>query len=215
MSLPYFLPDLVEELNGCLTKDPIVPSTLRRMFLLLIRGHWSDPENFGPGLSDSLKCLHWSPDPGDSTVDIELGGSINQDVGEHVIWITVGNYRFTKVTFGNRADYGEENATEYRTMPCQCQILFRHEAPTVDQAYDMAWTTFCFLLGFTDPILLALGGAAASFTPELIGEPQLKEESPAKRIRVDVGARLDINLTVATVLESHTLKAYSLPLTVT
>lgn len=203
---PHFLKDLQLEIDDCASTGQLVPSTLRRFFLLLVRGHWASASNFGEPLGKSLGCLEWDPDNEARLIDIELGGTDADGERSHRIWIDIGNYRFRKVSFGNRAEYEEDNATEYHALPCSCQLLIRHEAPSLDVAYDMAWTTFCFLLGFTDPILLGLGGDGASFSPELVGEPVRIKDEPKNRIRVDVGARLDINLAVATTEESHLLK---------
>lgn len=208
---PHFLPDLVRELDGCANRGPLVPSSLRRFFLLMLRAHWSDASNFGPDLEDSLGCLTWSPDESERQLEIELAGSILPGTRSHLLWVSLNNFRFRRLAFGHRSDdFEPDNATERYVIAGSCQLLLSHEAPSADQAFDMAWTTLCFLLGFHESILDALGGEGASFTPELLGEPQLKEPSPKTRIRVDVGCRLDINLAVATTLESHRLKLASL-----
>ena len=43
MSEPYpvFLPDIWSELQDCANQAPLLPSKLRRYFLLLLRAHWS------------------------------------------------------------------------------------------------------------------------------------------------------------------------------
>ena len=208
--LPQFLKDIQLEIDDCASQAPLVPSSLRRFFLLMLRGHWSSAANFGPTLEDSLSCLTWNPDPNERQIDIELAGTTVTGGRQYTIWVSIGNFKFRQLSFGKRSDdFESDNATERYVVACSCQLLIRHDAPAVDTAFDMAWTTFCFLLGFNEVIVNALG-EGASFTPEVLGEPKLEEQSPKSRFRVDVGARLDINLAVATTVESHRLKLVSL-----
>lgn len=205
MSAPYpvFLPDIWSELQDCANQAPLLPSKLRRYFLLLLRAHWSDAGNFGPDLAESFKCLTW--EPGGTRLGIELQGTAGANL-QNMIWVALGNVQGKPVSFGNRAEYNPDNATERYVMPCTLQLLVRHDSPSLDQSFDMAWSTFCFLLGFQESILDGLGGEGASFRPQLVGEPQQQEDRPTARFRVDVGAVLSVNVAVATTVESHRLK---------
>lgn len=202
---PHFLPDIYAELRVCAAAAPLTPSKLRRFFLLMLRAHWSDSGNYGPDLEDSLACLEWAPDAKDFRV--ELQGSSIPEATTHAIWIGIGNIQGRQFAFGNRSnDFSEDNATEVFVEPCTIALKVRHEAPTLDTALDMGWSTFCFLIGFKDSIIDALGGEGASFQPRLVGEPDFKDPGPKKRFVVDVGAVLSVNVSVATTLESHRLK---------
>jgi hypothetical protein len=207
-NLPYptFLPDLCRELEACEQLAPLTPSELMRYFLLLLRGHWACPESFGPKLSRTLAPLAWNPDPLTRDINIELAGA--QDIGtkNHMIWLTLGNFRFRKLTLGNRGRFEENNAEESYVVGCTCQLLVRHEAPTLMVASDMAWTSFSFLLGFQEGILAAVGGDGAAFDPELLADPQQTAKTSLESFRVDVGCKLSLNVAVATTVESHILK---------
>ena len=205
-SLPYptFLPDLCRELVDCEDHAPFTPSELERYFLLLLQAHWSCPESFGPKLSATLAPLAWNPDPLKRDISIELDGAENVGTKKHMLWITVGNYRFQKLAMGDDGGGSENNAEDTLVVGCNCQLLVRHEAPSRTYAQDMAWTTFSFLLGFKRGILSATGGSA--FNPKLLGEPQMTKPFPARSFRVDVGCELSLNVAMATTVESHTLK---------
>ena len=207
---PHFLPDLYNELAGCAAQSPLVPSKLRRFFLLLLRAHWSDAGNFGPDLQESLGCLEWAPTG--SKMGVELQGAQNVDTLRHMVWVRLGNFQARQVAFGNRGTASEDGATERYIMPCTAQLLISHDSPSIDESFDMAWSTFCFLMGFQDSIIDALGGEGAGFKAQLVGEPQQAEISPKERFRVDVGASLSVNVAVATTLESHRLKRIALTL---
>lgn len=205
-TLPYptFLPDLCRELDECEVQAPFTPSELERYFLLLIRAHWSCPESFGPKLSETLKGLAWRPDPLQRNIAIELDGS-TEAMKPHMIWLAVDNFRFRKMSLGNRADPGDvDNSVENYVVGCDCQLLAKHEAPSRATAKDMAWTTFSFLLGFSEGIMATTG--ASAFLPELLGAPQKEAPAPQTRFRVDVGCKLSLNVAVATTVESHLLK---------
>lgn len=205
---PHFLPDLFEELQGCATQSPLLPSKLRRFFLLMLRGHWSDSANYGPDLEESLKCLTW--EPGGSRLGVELTGTPVTPTLQNAIWVQLGNFQARQVAFGNRGEASEDNATESYVMPCTAQLLINHDSPTLDQSFDMAWSTFCFLMGFQDSIIDALGGPGAGFKVQLVGQPSQESTVPKSRFRVDVGASLSVNVAVATTLESHRLKRIAL-----
>lgn len=208
---PHFLPDIYNELCGCVTQTPITPSKLRRFFLLMLRGHWSDPGNYGPDLQQTLSCLYWHPDgPPSGSLGVELQGAKDVTTLQNMLWVTLGNFQARQVAFGHRGTLATDNATQTYVMPCTAQLLINHDAPSIDQAFDMAWSTFCFLLGFHESILDALGGEGAGFKVELVGEPRLSEPLPKDRFRVDVGASLSLNVAVVTTLESHKLKRVAL-----
>jgi hypothetical protein len=203
---PHFLEDIYHEMEDCANAAPLVPSQIRRLFLSLVRAHWSDAENHGPNIMETLRCLTWNPDPGLSMLQIELAGSENQLSPTHAIWLNVGNYRFENRVMGGRTDPDEDNARETYTMFGNCQVLVSHEAPTMDQALDMAWSTLGFFIGFRESILDALGGEIAQFYPEILGEPKMQSPTPKGMFRVDVGAKLAINVSVSAVFEDHKLK---------
>lgn len=205
---PHFLPDLYEELQGCAVQSPLLPSKLRRFFLLMLRAHWSDSANYGPDLQNTLSCLTW--EPGGDRLGVELQGTPVANTLQNSIWIQLGNFQARQVAFGNRADASEDNATESYVMPCTAQLLINHDSPSIDQSFDMAWSTFCFLLGFQDSIIDALGGPGAGFKVQVVGEPRQDAIQPKSRFRVDVGASLSVNVAVATTLESHRLKRIAL-----
>jgi hypothetical protein len=202
--LPHFLEDIGHELKAIECAEMFTPSKVRRYFLLLLQTHWSSRANWGPDLADSLGCMEWSP-TGDTGVDIQLYGATKLKDSVPGISIKFGNVQGAQKTFGNRTDgYEEDNATELLELPCTSQLLFTHYAATTDQAYDMAYSTFCFLLGFAEPIMGTIG--ASGFAPQLMGEPNMLEQDPDPRFRVDVGAQLNFNVAVATTVESHRLK---------
>jgi hypothetical protein len=208
---PHFLPELYNELYGCVAHKPATPSNLRRFFLLMLRGHWSDAENYGPDFEETLGCLEWAPDNA-GKLGVELQGAKDVVTKQHMIWVSLGNFRTDQVVFGNRASRSEDNATQHYAMPCKAQLLVSHDAPSLDQAMDMAWSSFCFLMGFQDSILEGLGGDGAGFRVELVGNPEQRELAPKDRFRVDVGAALSLNVAVATTIESHKLKRVALTL---
>jgi hypothetical protein len=203
---PHFLPELYEELQGCVAQTPMSPSKLRRYFLLLLRGHWSDAQNYGPDISENLACMEWNPDARQSTISVELQGTDNPDQKVPAIWVKLGNFQFKHTSFGDLAEIEQDNATKIIVMPATAQLLIKHEAAALDTAYDMAWSTLCFLMGFQEAVRAGLGGSMAAFKPQIVGEPIREEKQPQTRFRVDVGAQLSLNVAVTTTLESHKLK---------
>jgi hypothetical protein len=210
VSLPHYLPDLYSQLAGHATDacGTLSPSRMRRVLLLFLRGHWSGPQNH-PADLETLQCLHWDPNPADRKVEVELQGAQVGASAPHAIWLAVGNFQFNERVLDSISGVTDDNTTEYRTLIGTCQVLISHEAPYLDQAYDMAWSDLCFMLGFIPSIRDALGGESLSIKPKVLGEPQLKQPEPKTNYRVDLGLEFDITLGVATQLESHLLKHVS------
>ena len=176
------------------------------MFLLLTRGHWSSPNNHGPDLEDSLSCLTWNPDKKLSKLSVELDGTdAAKSANDAAIFIKVGNFRFEKITFGARQDISDDNATVVYAYPTKCQVLFIHEHESQDVAFDMAWSTFAFLSGYAEAVTDIIG-QEAHIKPEVIGSPNLAEQGPDDRYRVDFGMELEVSICVSTTVESHRLK---------
>lgn len=205
---PHFLPDLAREIESLRAPDCdsyLSPSGLRRMFLLMIRGHWSSGGNYGPDFEESLKCLEWSPVPGEGTIDIELDGTPAADEANvPAIFVSLGNFRFRKLHLGNQTEVSLDNSKVIYTVGASAQLLVRHVARSLDTAFDMGWSTLCFLLGFNEALVEIMGNEA-SMQPELIGEPLMESAPPQTEFRVDVGVTLNVNLSVATTVESHVL----------
>lgn len=204
----HFLKDIVEEVNSL--RDPckdtfLSPSGVRRLFLLMLRGHWSAGSNHGADLKDSLSCLYWSPE-NDRPLDIELQGSETAaDAGDNAIFIKVGNFQFKRVSFGARSAVSEDNAEVIYTYPATCEAIFGHHHKNLDTAFDMAWSTFSFFSGYAEPISDAIG-LSTKLDPLVVGEPNLVEDDPQQRYRVDFAMRITLNVSVSTTQESHRLK---------
>lgn len=207
---PHFLPELYNELDGCATRQSVTPSKLRRFFLLMLRGHWSDVGNYGPDLEDSLSCLYWRPDK-EKTLGVELQGNMDADQLQNMVWVALGGFQVRgKLTFSNLTAISEDNATTTQVIPVTASLNVHHDAPHLDQAFDMAWSSFCFLQGFQPSILDALGNEGAAFDVQAVQEPKQEEKIPKGSFRVDVLAALSLNVAVDTTLESHRLKRVAL-----
>lgn len=202
---PHFLPDLYQEMMDLRDTCRWTPARLSRFFLLLLRAHWSARENHDQGLREQFECLNWDPDPDKSGLQIELAGNKNLINAPHAIRVQIGNFRFARDTIGNRSGVEGDHATVYRTLAGNCELLIQHEAPDAEIASDMAFSTLCFILGFTETILDALGGEGQGFDPKLMGEYQAAQPDPKKTFRVDVGCDISLTLGVATTEESHRL----------
>jgi len=205
----HFLADLVHEVNSL--RDPckdtfLSPSGLRRLFLLMLRGHWSSGDNHGADLKESLSCLAWNPDAKQRTLDVVLGGTSEaKKASDSAIFVKVNNFRFTKTTFGARSYVSDDNAEIVCTYPTSCQVLFTHEHAFLDTAFDMAWSTFGFFSGYADAISQAIG-LETSLEPQVLGEPTQAEAKPQDRYRVDFGMEIKLHVSVSTTEESHRLK---------
>lgn len=198
---PLFLEKLGQELYE-VSCSPLTPSSIRRYFLLLIRSHFSDPDNYGEDLSESLGCLWYNPDEQGAPLDVRLTGVSGNK--RHEVVVGLHNIRGKSLVFDDVTGVSEDNSVVTRTMPTTAELSIKHVSPSADTAMDMAWTNLCFLLGFKEPIRSSIGLSGMK-----IGGLQsvAEEEKPPKpRFRVDLKVELIFNCSVATTQEGHRLK---------
>lgn len=194
-----------EQFFECLRK-PINSVTLRRVFLLMMRVHWSDTHNFGD-LKDELSCLVYSDEAG-SRLDVILDYMFDskQTTSYPAIILGFGDMTTKKNSLDNYAGISEDYAAKYYALPTSIPLKISHIHSNADTAAAMAESTATFLLGTREPMMQRLNLRAFDITS--ISAVNLYEKAPSRYFKVEVSAQLDFNMAVTVNLEGHRLKKF-------
>ena len=213
---PQFRLHSLEQEIGCESAAfmrHVRPSSLRRLMLLLTRGHWSSPYNHGPqGPDDPLACLQWNEQEKDSNLTVALFGTDEAKKARNAaIIVRVGNFLLAQLNTEGGALLSEDNAQSSNVFQVTCQGLWACQHPSPDVAADMAWSTFGFFGGQARAISHLIGDDVV-LRPEVVGDFAEVSPEPDVRYRVDFGMKIQFNLLVSSIEESHRLKNFFIDL---
>lgn len=124
------------------------PRTVRSVFLMLTRLHWSDPENYGLA-KVKLGKLVWHREATARTlhIDLDYNYDVNSKSPRPAIFVGTNDYLFSKVAMDNRETLSEDNADDNYIKIAATQVIVRHLGTTPDETLEMADLTSQFFLG--------------------------------------------------------------------
>lgn len=197
------------ELFNCMS-EPLNGSSLRTIFLLLTRAHYSDSKNFGY-LEEQLKCAVWDADHSKSTLEIDPSYQydINRDSRKPGIYVGVDQpSQFSKTDLNSRQGNLPDNSGFFSGQLLRTVLSFIHVFESADQALLAADCTTSFFVGVKESLRRKLN--ISSFEPVAIGAPTLIEKTPERFFRVDVTFGIAFNYSVLVNIESHRLKKFAI-----
>lgn len=202
-----------EVLDFLKTTYQLDPVSLRRIFLLLLRNHYSDPGAHFGLVPDAFKTFKYADDPSDRVVDIDLDYLYAQHTMGRVPAIYVG---LDDVAFGNvnvldqYAGASDDRATQSYADTARTHLIALHRAKTPDEALSMGVVTFGFLNGIRQLLQARLG--LHSFLVTGLTKPVTvkgEDGSNEKEYSVRVNAHLSFSSDWSTNVESHRIKKIS------
>lgn len=186
---------------------PFTMTALRRIFLLLMRFHFSDSNNYGD-LRDVLKNLIWTEVPETTAMDVELMGVFNPSilVRRPAVYVGFQNMKFNKNVVGDYAGQSADTSAHYLVKTVDTQLVVRSVAQDEDMVSAMSDTALAFLFGMRDMLFNKLRPQMRSLDVTAMEDPKLVEKSPERRFQCDVITTLNFNYTIDVSLESHPVK---------
>lgn len=179
------------------------PVRARRIFLMLVREHFSDPLNY---LDASIASLYYSKD-NSRTLDVELDFTYDsEDIGKKpVIYVGTGPYRFKKQAIGNYEDASYDNSTTQTTTECLTNVFIRHISTSSDLSLSLASQTSQFLGSVRDLLWNEVPGILVYEVSELT-PPTLIDPEKVKVFQSNVNVTLGFNMTWISRIESLRIK---------
>lgn len=186
----------------------LTPVTIRGIFLMLTRLHWSDPNYYGASKA-KLGTLIWSKDQKVRTllVDYDYNYDPARSDLRPAIYTGTADYDFRRVVSDNRHSQTDDRAAESYGMISSTNIIIRHIGATPDESLAMADLTGQFFLGMRKLIQEAL--KVHGFEVIKIAASKPFERAPAsadQQFMVDLIMNLQYNAVWLIWREGHRLK---------
>jgi hypothetical protein len=204
--------ECAKELECCLhlPKDMV---TLRRIFLSILRLHFSDPGHYGV-YQDELGCFYYSSDPEKaSTLHVALMHTVDpKKIGPlPAIYVGISSATFEKQAIDNYQSVSADGATSIFTNLCQAAVKISHLARSADQAILLAENTLSVMAGMRPQLMEVF--SFLMFDIQQITEPKIQEKGSDTAYIVDVNVSLAFNFLMSCNIESHPLARIGLDLT--
>jgi len=188
-----------------------MPSSLRRAILLTLRGHYSNPVNYGE-YYQHLSCYVYNEE-GPSTLHVGYTSQNDDSKPDNTpgIYIGFGQTIYTKTGFGNFAGYTDDRSGTYLSKLNEMTLSIRHIADSADDAHDLADMTAFVLTVLADPIIRKMNAMGLEVTS--VGIPERKNQSPQRDYGVVTEVKISYTSSVTRSVESHRLRRIALMIT--
>jgi hypothetical protein len=200
----------LDELAGVYGLDPV---SLRRIFLLLTRNHFSDPAYFG-NLPETFRRFRYNDNPRDASVRIELDYSFDPARREQPtgIYVGVGTVKSQSRVIDDFTRGNEDLSGSFRHQLDQMPVVVSHVSASPDEALTMGVLSKAFFQGM-GPLLRARFRQIVGYRVISLTEPQRvtpDEQSSAPYYRVDLTIELTLPSEWETTMESLRIKRINL-----
>jgi hypothetical protein len=195
----------VKKLLSCM-QDPMTIVNMRRIFLLMMRVHWSDSAHFG-FFEEFLECDTYNYENPNEGLTVDLRETFNPENTDRFPGVFVGFYNgftFEKKAIDDFHSRSDDRARTHRVKRSTGRLVVSHIHTSADIALSMAEIDAEFLFGIREALFNYL--PIKGFDVTNIGEPVKVGESPQRFYRVEVVAELTADFAVTTNIESHRIK---------
>lgn len=197
--------DDVKELLSCMD-EPITAVNLRRIFLLLMRVHWSDSDHFG-SIGQHLTCDQYNyADPRDG-LKVDLVETFDPENTSTSPGVYVGlkkGIKYKKKVVADFVEHSDDRARTDAVKEAQTLLVISHVNASADQALAMGEIDVTFLFGVRPALMQRMN--IRGFDILTLTDPLKIDEAPNRDYQVDVVASLTFDLSVTTNIESHRIK---------
>lgn len=183
----------------------------RRVFLLLTRAHFSNPDHYGH-LSVPLAECRWTNDPKTCTLPVEYDYNYDPKQMERrpAIFVGCGDMVMQRKVLDNSARVTADGRGEEFASVGSYPVIIRHIGKTPDESLLLADLTFQFYLGIRK--LLKEKAQLQSFEVMRVGTTRPFERTAEKTdatFMADLTLKVETNMTWLSVRESHVIKSTS------
>ena len=194
---------LTRELLACQELQPI-PSTIRRAIMLTLRGHYSNPINYGE-YYQHLSCYVYNED-GPSTLFVGYSSQHDDSKPDNTpgIYIDYAESNWSKTGLGNFSGLTDDYSGTHLSKIVELDLTIRHICQSPDDAHDMAEMTAIVLTALAQPIMLKMNAMGLDVTS--VGKPEKKNQTPLREYIVATAVRISYTSAVTRSVESHRLR---------
>lgn len=185
-------------------RGPVTSSKFRRIVMLLLRGHYSNAENYGDEYAH-LGCYTWHDGPS-PTLHVGFTGLPKDSATDNHpgVYVGFGGVELSKLVLGNHSGLSEDMSGNYLSKQADLTIIIRHTAKEASDAYDLADMSAMVLTAMGHPLMLQSG--ATAFEVEGYGEPKKEVPAPDGYYAVAMTLKITYTNVVTRSVESHRIR---------
>jgi len=187
------------------------PVSLRRIFLLLTRIHYSDPAHYGE-FKDKMAKFVWSQDDTKRKLFIDYDYNYRPTNLEQrpAVFVGVDDVTYRRVVIDNARNVTEDNSGTSSSYAAETGIIFRHISMTPDEALALGEMTAMFFTGMRKNLIQQMKLHAFDLVKLSSTKPFLRSsEEPDQQFVCDTVLRLSYIHDWTTRWESHRIKTVS------
>jgi hypothetical protein len=186
----------------------ITPLTLRQIFVLLTRAHYSNPANFG-AFQEKMSQFVWHQDPTRSRLFVDYDWNYdpaNKD-RRPAIFVGTGDVKFMKMVAGNLKEVTEDRAGSVEANLGAIRVVLRHIGATPNDSLALGEMSQQFFQLIRKLMLEKAKLHSYDVTGLLSSRPFQKGPAEAdKEFVCDLTIDLLYNSVWMTLVESHPIK---------
>lgn len=192
-----------EELLECMHRPPSA-AKFRRTVMLLLRGHYSHPDNYGDEYAH-LRCFRYAPDKS-STLHVGFTHLPQDENPDNYpgIYVGFGGVQLTQLAIGNVAGYTDDSSGTHLAKQADLTLVINHVAKEAGDAYELADMSAMILTAMGTPVAMKSG--ASSFEVEGYAEPKKEVPSPDRYYTVAMTVKISYTHAVTRSVESHRIR---------
>jgi len=193
------------------------PVSLRRIFLLLTRIHYSDPAHYGE-FKDKMAKFVWSQKDTERKLFIDYDYNYRPTNLEQrpAIFIGTDAVSYRRVVIDNARNVTDDNSGTSSSYAAETSIIVRHISMTPDEALALGEMTAMFYSGMRKNLMQQMKLHAFDLVNQSSTKPFLRtSEEPDQQFICDTIMRLSYIHDWTTSWESHRVKTISFEAAVT
>lgn len=193
---------LAADIVAC-ADPPVTSAKLRRILMLVLRAHYSHPDNYGEEF-EHLKCLTWAPDGGTLRVGFYPDFDDTRPDDFPAVLVGFGGVEIKKMVIGDYLGQSFDMSRTDLIKDAALTLNVTHTAKQPGDAYDLADMSARVLTALAAPVAMAAGAISLDVTG--YGEPSKETPAPDRHYTVAMNVRIGYNLLVSRSVESHRIR---------
>lgn len=200
-----------DSLVESLEKLVLSPVSLRRIFTLFTRLHYSDPVHY-QGRFEDLSNYVWSADPTRCTLFVDFDYNFQPKNTERLpaIFVGVSDVKYQKIVQDNRDTETEDRAGVIQIYRALTSVIVRHLSVTPDESLRLAELSAEFFMGIRPLLMERMHLGMFEVAQQVNTRPFMREATqPDQVFTSDIIMPLEYDVRWESVRESHRIKTVS------
>jgi hypothetical protein len=186
----------------------LTPVTIRKIFILLTRLHYSDPDHFG-SLKPKLSKFVWSADLKLRGIHIDFDYNYDPEKTDlrPAVFVGTSDIDYRKLVINNQQSQTADRSGEIFVKQAGTNIILRHIGKTPDETWALGDMSAQFYMGITKMLQERLKVSSFEVVKLMASKPfERKSQEADSQFIVDLIMNLQYNAAWLTTREGHRIK---------